>query len=113
MARTQMELLASLHTEFWDSARRSADRRARERDVIAHYVESSHRHGVTSLDFDGSLARLPSADPARSAFRLYAIGYGPLQPRMQPDEICLANLERMAQAVVDLDSALKILTDAV
>jgi hypothetical protein len=33
---------------------------------------------------------------------LYTLGRGALQPRMQPDEVSVLNIARMAQAVVDL-----------
>lgn len=80
------------------------DRRAYERDLVTHYVESLHRHGVTSLDFDKAWLAYRRQTLHALLFWLYTIGYGPLQPKMQPDDICLANIERMAQAVVDLDS---------
>jgi hypothetical protein len=35
---------------------------------------------------------------------LATIGRSPLQPKYQPDEISLANLERMTQACADLDT---------
>ena len=38
------------------------------------------------------------------AFRLYTIGAGRLQPAMQPDEVSLANLDRMTNMIIDLDS---------
>jgi hypothetical protein len=37
-------------------------------------------------------------------FWLYTIGAGRLQPAMQPDEVSLANLERMTSMIDDLDS---------
>jgi hypothetical protein len=38
------------------------------------------------------------------AFWLYTIGAGRLQPAMQPDEVSLANLDRMTNMIIDLDS---------
>lgn len=37
-------------------------------------------------------------------FWLCTIGTGRMQPAMQPDEVSLANLERMTNMIVDLDS---------
>jgi thiamine kinase-like enzyme len=80
------------------------DRRAWERDLIAHYVEALRQHGVTSLDVEEAWPAYRQQTFHALFFWLYTIGYGPLQPKMQPDHVCLANLERMARAVVDLDS---------
>lgn len=80
------------------------DRRALERDLVAHYVESLHRKGIASLGVDEAWLAYRQQTLHALFFWLYTIGYGPLQPKMQPDDVCLANIERLAQAVVDLDS---------
>jgi Phosphotransferase enzyme family len=80
------------------------DRRAWERDLVAYYVEILRQHGVTSLDFDQAWLSYRQQTFHALFFWLYTIGYGPLQPKMQPDNVCLENIERMARAVVDLDS---------
>jgi hypothetical protein len=85
------------------SALTIADRRAWERDLLARYLEQLGKHGV---------ADVPTAEQAWTSYRrqamhglvfwLVTIGVSRLQPDMQPREICLANLERMGQAAVDL-----------
>lgn len=37
-------------------------------------------------------------------FWLYTLGAGSLQPDMQPRDACDANVSRMAQATIDLES---------
>jgi hypothetical protein len=81
-----------------------ADRRNWERDLIGAYLDEL---AVLAPD-------TPSPAQAWLAYRQqvfhgllfwhYTIGAGRMQPAMQPDEISLINLERMTQAVVDLDS---------
>jgi hypothetical protein len=34
---------------------------------------------------------------------LYTIGYGPMQPKMQPNNVCMDIIERTANAVNDHD----------
>jgi hypothetical protein len=81
------------------------DRRAWERDLITMYLTHLDRAGATPL---------PTMAEAFLAYRqqmfhplfywAITIGAGKLQPNMQPDNICLENLRRMSQAVIDLDS---------
>lgn len=81
------------------------NRRAWERDLIRRHVERLAELGVPNA---------PSFDQAWLAYRqemfhplffwLVTIGAGALQPNMQPDRISLANIERMATAVADLES---------
>lgn len=81
------------------------DRRAWETDLLALYRERLREHGV---------AEVPSAQDIALGYRrqtfhalvywLFTIGAGAMQPDMQPDAISLANLERMGQAIEDLDS---------
>lgn len=87
------------------SALRIEDRRAWERDLLARYREQLAAGGVTDL---------PSAEEIWDEYRrqtfhplyfwLTTIGAGMLQPDMQPNHISLANLERMGQAIEDLES---------
>jgi len=87
------------------SALRVEDRRAWERDLLARYRQRLA---------EANVAELPSADEIWNEYRrqtfhalyfwLTTIGHTALQPDMQPDHISLANLERMSQAIVDLDS---------
>jgi len=79
-------------------------RRRTERELLAFYLDRLAAHG----------ARPPAFDEAWDAYRrqtlytfvgwLYTIGFGPLQPNMQPNAVCLAVIERSAAAVEDLDS---------
>jgi len=87
------------------SALRIPDRRAWERDLLKRYREQLAAGGVTDLPTDEEVwdeYRRQTFHPLY--FWLTTIGHGMLQPDMQPDHISLANLERMGQAMVDLDS---------
>lgn len=80
------------------------DRRAWESGLLKLYLERLRSHGVAA----------PSFDQAWLAYRqqmmhplfnwIYTIGAGAMQPNMQPDDISLLNIERMTQAIVDLDT---------
>jgi hypothetical protein len=81
------------------------DRRAWERDLLARYLDQLAGHGVTSAP----TAEQGWLDYRRQAmhglvFWLVTIGISRLQPDMQPRDVCLANLERMGQAVTDLET---------
>ena len=87
------------------SALRIDDRRAWERDLLKRYREQLAAGGVSDVPSDEEVwteYRRQTFHPLY--FWLTTIGAGVLQPNMQPDHISLANLERMGQAVVDLDS---------
>ncbi|MET0985583.1 MAG: phosphotransferase [Steroidobacteraceae bacterium] len=81
------------------------DRRNWERDLLSFYLGRLKHHGASSA---------PTFDEAWTLYRqqtlytfvgwLYTIGFGPLQPNMQPDELCLKVIERSAAAVEDLES---------
>jgi hypothetical protein len=81
------------------------DRRAWERELIACYLDALAAKGVKDP---------PTTDQAWLAYRqqmfhpffywAVTVGAGKLQPNMQPDQICLTNLERMSAALVDLES---------
>jgi hypothetical protein len=78
-------------------------RRAWERELLDRYRDGLTAHGVSSP---------PARDALFDAYRrqivygmfawLATIGRSPLQPKYQPDEISLANLERLTQACADL-----------
>jgi len=80
------------------------NRRAWERDLLAYYLDRLKAYGGTP----------PAPAQAWETYRrqtmytfvgwLYTIGFGPLQPNMQPDTVCLEVIERSAAAVEDLDS---------
>jgi thiamine kinase-like enzyme len=77
------------------------DRRAWERELLAFYLERLERAG----------GQAPELDAAWTAYRVqilypyhswtYTIGRGPLQPKMQPDRLCLPIIERTATAIAD------------
>lgn len=81
------------------------DRREWELDLLARYTEQLARRGVDPVP----TVEQAWLDYRRQAmhglmFWLVTIGVSRLQPDMQPREVCLANLERMGQAVIDLDT---------
>jgi hypothetical protein len=79
------------------------DRRAWEHELLDRYRDELAARGVTTA---------PSKDELLLAYRrqviygtfawLATIGRSPLQPKYQPDEISLANLQRLTQACADL-----------
>ena len=80
------------------------DRQAWERELIELYVDRLFATGGPSLSFDDAWLAYRQQPFHGLAFWLYTIGAGRLQPAMQPDEVSLANLERMTNMIVDLDS---------
>jgi hypothetical protein len=80
------------------------DRRAWERDLINHYVEGLHSHGVTSVAFDGAWLAYRQQTFHPLFFALVTIGRSAFQPNMQADHVCLDAIGRMGRAMVDLDS---------
>lgn len=80
------------------------DRRAWERELIELYIDRLHAAGGPALDFETAWLTYRQQPFHGLVFWLYTIGAGRLQPAMQPDEVSLANLERMSAMIVDLDS---------
>jgi hypothetical protein len=80
------------------------DRRAWERELIELYVDRLFAAGGPALSFDEAWLAYRQQVFHGLAFWLYTIGAGRLQPAMQPDEVSLANLERMTNMIDDLDS---------
>ena len=80
------------------------DRRAWEHDLVAMYVDRLAKAG----------GKAPTGDRAWLHYRqqpfhglcswLYTLGAGRLQPEMQKVSVSMVNLERMGQAVADLES---------
>jgi len=81
------------------------DRRAWESSLLEHYLGQLGRHGVADAP---SSAELFLAYRRQVVYGMYAwlatIGRSALQPKYQPDEISLANLERLSQACEDLET---------
>jgi Phosphotransferase enzyme family len=81
------------------------DRRAWERELIEYYLERLKAAGVESPpSFERAFLQYRQQVFHGLFFWLITIGAGKLQPDMQPVEISRANLARMTQAVMDLDS---------
>jgi hypothetical protein len=91
------------------SSLRIEQRRSWERDLLRFYLDRLGVYGATP----------PREDAAWEAYRrqtlytfvgwLYTIGFGPLQPNMQPDAVCMDVIERSGAAVDDLDSVRLVL----
>jgi aminoglycoside phosphotransferase (APT) family kinase protein len=80
------------------------DRRTWERELIELYVDRLHAAGGPALSFEEAWLAYRQQAFHGLVFWLYTIGAGRLQPAMQPDEVSLANLERMTNMIEDLDS---------
>jgi aminoglycoside phosphotransferase (APT) family kinase protein len=80
------------------------DRRDWEEDLIALYVDRLHAAGGPKLDAGEAFFTYRQQVFHGLAFWLYTIGAGRFEPDMQPREVSLLNLERMANMVIDLDS---------
>jgi hypothetical protein len=80
------------------------NRRAWERELIALYIDRLAAAGGPLLVTDDAWLTYRQQPFHGLVFWLYTIGAGRMQPAMQPDEVSLANLERMTNMIVDLDS---------
>jgi len=68
------------------------------------YIDRMHAAGGPALSFQEAWLAYRQQAFHGLVFWLYTIGAGRLQPAMQPDEVSLANLERMTSMIDDLDS---------
>jgi hypothetical protein len=80
------------------------DRRAWERDLLALYIDLVQQNGAPALTFEDAWLEYRQSMFHPFFYWVTTIGAGPMLPDMQPDAISLANIERMGQAIVDLDS---------
>lgn len=80
------------------------NRRAWERELIELYLDTLAAAGGKAPDFEQAWLAYRQQVFHGLFFWLYTIGYGPMQPKMQPDEACRENLRRMTQAAVDFDA---------
>jgi len=82
-----------------------ADRRRWEDDLLTRYVARVTEAGVPTPP---SFAGIHLSYRQQLCYAMFAwlatIGRSPLQPKYQPDEVSLANLERIAQALADLET---------
>lgn len=86
------------------SALSTENRRAWERGLIAAYLDQLAQAGVAAPHSDAAWDAY-SLQPVRPFLTwLFTIGAATWQPDMQPREICLANLQRMAQQILDFDA---------
>ena len=79
-------------------------RRNWERELLQFYLDRLAARGSRPLPFDAAWESYRRQTLYTFVGWLYTIGYGPLQPNMQPDTICMAVIERSGAAVADLDS---------
>lgn len=79
-------------------------RRAWERDLLSFYLDELARTGGQPPSFDQAWLRYRQQAFHGLIFWLYTIGAGRMQPNMQPLHVSEANVARMTQAVVDLES---------
>lgn len=88
------------------------DRRAWERDLVTLYIEKLKENGVKdALSFD-DYWRYYRQQMFHGFYNwVYTIGAGEMQPNMQPDDISLVNIERMAAAIDDLESYSAVVED--
>ncbi|HEY2592558.1 MAG TPA: phosphotransferase, partial [Chloroflexota bacterium] len=80
------------------------DRRAWERELLVRYLEQLAAAGGEAPSFDQAWLDYRQQVFHGLIFWLYTIGAGKLQPEMQPLKVSEANVERMAHAVIDLES---------
>jgi hypothetical protein len=80
------------------------DRRAWERDLLALYLDELARAGGVAPSFDEAWLRYRQQVFHGLVFWLYTIGSGRMQPQMQRQSVAEANVARMTQATVDLES---------
>src|SRR5437773_2400400 len=79
------------------------DRRNWERDLLALYLELVHEQGAPMIPFEDAWLAYRQSMFHPFFYWVTTIGAGRTQPDMQPDAISLANIERVAQAILDLD----------
>jgi thiamine kinase-like enzyme len=88
------------------------DRRAWERDLVALYGETLKQLGVDDPEGTDNLWLRYRQQMFHALYNwVYTIGSGDNQPDMQPDDISMINIERMATAIEDLDSLDAVRTD--
>ncbi|NQE71227.1 hypothetical protein [Nocardia gamkensis] len=80
------------------------DRRDWERELLAVYLDHVAACGAPAPDFDTAWLAYRQQALYPYFIWLATIGHSAIQPRYQPDEICLGIIERTANAVLDLDA---------
>jgi Ecdysteroid kinase-like family len=85
-------------------------RRQWEKDMLRYYLERLRSRGVDELQFDTAWSIYRRQTLYTFVGWLVTIGFGALQPSMQPDGESLEIIRRAAAAVEDLDSIALLLT---
>jgi hypothetical protein len=80
------------------------DRRAWERELLELYLTRLGEAGGVPPKFDDAWLAYRQQTFHGLTFWLYTIGYGRMQPKMQPDDVCEAIVHRTTHAVTDLRS---------
>jgi hypothetical protein len=80
------------------------DRRAWERELLEHYLERLHMAGGARIVWTAAWDAYRSATLYPYFAWVYTIGRSRLQPRFQPDDVCLTLIGRIASAIDDLGS---------
>jgi hypothetical protein len=75
-----------------------------EHDLLRLYLDELKAAGGEAPGFDEAWLHYRQQDFHGLFAWVGTIGAGRMQPEIQPRDICLANIERIAQTVVDLDS---------
>jgi len=89
---------------FIGSACEPDDRREWETELIAFYLDELATAGGKAPDFDEAFLRYRQSLFYPYSAWAFTIGRAFYQPRMQPDHISLAIIERLSTAIDDLDS---------
>jgi hypothetical protein len=79
------------------------NRRSWERELLEIYIDQLAASGGDKLTFDEAWLGYRQQIFHGLFFWLFTLGEGFLEPAMQPQPVSLANLERMAHMVIDLD----------
>lgn len=86
------------------AALRSEDRRAWERDLLRHYIEVFEAQSGHRLDFDDSFTLYRQQLFHALTMWTITLCHSPFLPSMQPEDMTLAMIERIATALSDLQS---------
>ncbi|MFE3001619.1 phosphotransferase [Nocardia sp. NPDC059246] len=89
---------------FIGSACEPEDRREWENDLLETYLNELARNGGKAPDLDEAKLRYRQAMFYPLSAWTFTIGRAFYQPKMQPEDICLSIIGRLATAIDDLDS---------
>lgn len=89
---------------FVGSACEPEDRREWETELLELYLEALDRAGGKAPSFDEAWLRYRQTLFYPYAAWVFTIGRAFYQPKMQPEDVCLAIIKRLATAIDDLNS---------